>query len=519
MSKANSASPVSLRVSIDGAPAVEKNCDLLVVACDPRNLRMVCSFTGEEVSVFSRLTNFTFHTTLVKVKVPSSKPEFGIILNPDAIDEMGGAVSGYRNETAKQFSLETANGMVENLVTVYQLQGAAGTPWTNEQFLRNLHDTLPQLEWWPYPEFEVVHDDSGQPISLTTPYFDHFTNDGLTAKMPWHYLGVQGTGHTIYVHGSTCFESVLQCWQYGGMLLEEQQKLGWRLPSDLSASIIVLGAGPSGLLFAHRLQERGYRNVEILESSDRIGGKTHTVTLHEPSPHDSGAATACELGTCYLSPAYDKMVTALGRFLEGNCRHGFYIMKDHSDPENRSFRGMVAEGLTPGIHLSEATISYDEYVILKGQVANGEKPDPRRAKETERKIGEALGKYDVLVHQYLGSELPLPFHPPQKLLDKRYSSFYDFLERNDLLILTGLLEYSYSVQGYGPLKHIPAYYGMIWISLPLTKAILKSYKSKDATPMVTVLSKGWLALWEEMRTKVPLNVTLNTTIERIDRVI
>ena len=203
--------PVTLTVSIDGAAPVTKTCDLLVVACEPRNLSGICDYTAAENAVFDQLTNFTFHTTLVRVKVPNPAPKYGIILAPTEITAMAGHVSGYRNETAKQFSLETANSMTENLVTVYQLQGPANPPMTEAEFLANLEQTLPTLDWWPYPDYQIVTDSTGAPVDLRTPYFDHFDNSGLRGGGPWNYLGLQGKNNTVFVHGSTCFESVLQC--------------------------------------------------------------------------------------------------------------------------------------------------------------------------------------------------------------------------------------------------------------------------------------------------------------------
>ena len=73
-----------------------------------------------------------------------------------------------------------------------------------------------------------------------------------------------------------------------------------------------------------------------------------------------------------------------------------------------------------------------------------------------------------------------------------------------------MLEYAYSVQGYGPLKQIPAYYGMIWISLPLTLGLIFSDK-----PAVTVLSKGWLDIWTQMAPT--LCITANAQVTNITR--
>ncbi len=532
MQNPTTSNPVSLTVSIDGGAPVVKTCDLLVVACDPRTLGKNCNitYTAAEQAVFSSLQNYTFHTTLVKVKVPATKPTFGIILKAQAIEDMLGHVSGYRNETAKEFSLEVANGMTENLVTVYQLQGPMATPWTNAEFMQNLHNTLGTLDWWPYPDYEVVKDTTGGPVALWTPYFDHFDHAGLEAKMPWNYIDVQGTGNTIYVHGSTCFESVLQCWQYGGMLLDNRATIGWTLPTDLGASIIVLGAGPSGLMFAHRLGEMGYTNVEILESTDRVGGKTHTVTYDLPTPN--GDSTACELGTCYLSPAYDDMAKHFTKcgFMDGNIREGMYLTSTQKDPKGHSIRGMVIEDQFDGVKLppqlvdaSTGCIDYINYVPFKGYYqANQPFATPAQwlagfnGEEVKLEIALKLLEYDALLARYLGFSLPMPLTPPQALLDANYSSFYDFLEKNDLLILTGLLEYAYSVQGYGPLDKISAYYGMIWISIPLTLATLASSAGLTDEPGVTVLSKGWLDIWCKMSST--LNITRNAHVSAIDRV-
>ncbi|WP_297769238.1 NAD(P)/FAD-dependent oxidoreductase [uncultured Roseovarius sp.] len=490
---------------------------MLVIACEPRNLIGVCDYTPAELDVFGKLTNFTFHTTLVRVKVPSPAPQYGIILAPTEIGEMSGQVSGYRNETAKQFSLETANAMTENLVTVYQLQGPADPPMTEAEFIQNLRDTLPTLDWWPYPDYEIVSDARGAPVDLRTPYFDHFDNAGLLSGGPWSYLDLQGKNNTLFVHGSTCFESVLQCWQYGGMLLDHQEKLGWSLPEDKSAPIIVLGAGPSGMMFAHRLQQQGFTNVEILESTDRFGGKTHTVTYDSPAPSNDGAATACELGTCYLSPAYNHMAAHFAEcgFMTDNIREGMYVKADHQDPAGHTIRAMVTTGQFPGVPAPATLMDYDEFTLLKGYYeANKPFADPQNwldgfdAEKVKGEILVKLAEYDLLLLLYRGLTMPMPMTAPTELL--KYDSFYDFLEKNDLLILTGMLEYAYSVQGYGPLRQIPAYYGMIWISLPLTLGLIFSDK-----PAVTVLSKGWLDIWTQMAPT--LSIQKNAQVTKITR--
>ena len=523
------ASPIRLTLSVPGETALVVPADLLVIACEPRNLIGICDYTTEEMAVFSRLQNYTFHTTVVKVPVPTdpAKRKFGVIIKPDAIDHLEGNVSGFRNESAKQFSLETANQMTENLVTVYQLLGPEAVPMTQAQFLKRLNDTLQTLDWWPFDSYQICTDDNGDPITLTTPYFDHFDNAALADHLPWKYLAVQGTGNTLYVHGSTCFESVLQCWQYGGMLLDQLSNLGITLPPK-TGLIAVLGAGPSGLLFAHRLQGLGFTNVQIFEATDRIGGKTHTVRFDSPQPPTAPPIglphqTACELGTCYLSPAYDDMARELSAFMSGNVRQGFFLTADHNDPPDHSFRGMVTEGQFDGVPMATKVMDYDEYVLLRGYYeANQPFADPARWKDgynaalVEAEIVLALGAYEILVGEYMGIDaLPMPLTPTNWLIKAGYTSFYDMLARKDLLILCGLLEYAYSVQGYGPLRKIPAYYGMIWISMPLVWGVIETGIGLKKEATVTVLLSGWLDVW--LRMSATLNITTNAKVLKIER--
>lgn len=41
--------------------------------------------------------------------------------------------------------------------------------------------------------------------------------------------------------------------------------------------IVVVGAGISGISFAAKLIENGFKNLVILEAENRIGGRVHTV--------------------------------------------------------------------------------------------------------------------------------------------------------------------------------------------------------------------------------------------------
>jgi hypothetical protein len=432
--------------------------------------------------------------------------EHGVIFAPEPLDAMEGQVYGFRNETAKKFGLDVALGMDRNLVTVYQLQGPREHPWSCEAFDRQLRHDLATIDWWPYgPDWKILK-------AVTTPYFDHFSNPDLVAELPWKLLQMQGERHTLYVHASTCFESVLDCWAYSNMLLESGSWPDVKLPEARDAEIVILGAGPSGLLFADRLRRLGYTRVEILELTDRYGGKTHTEVLDKPHPTGNHEPTVCELGTCYLSPAYADLVDYLRPYLKGNEQIGFGLASS-------AFRGIVTKGQLPPRFDPPPIVSYPDYILYMAEAAanlpKGTTGEP--AQKAIAVLVAQLDKYLELHEKIMGGQSPMPRRPPEAFLKSHAAhTFLDFLKHYQIDALIGLLQYGYSVQGYGNLAKIPAYYGLVWVTPPVVEAIRFAFlHPKSDKPIVTAWSNGWGAIWDQMR--VGLNITFRATTHEIVR--
>jgi hypothetical protein len=504
---ASVATPVSLKYAVKGT-IVEKQYALLVIACEPRNLIGICDYSEEELQIFEKLVSYTFHTTLVKVRVPENKPNHGVIFAPGPLGKMEGDFYGFRNESAKHFGLKIANEMEENIVTIYQLLGPTSTPWTPADFQEVLERQLRTSSWWPYgDQYEILK-------SVTTPYFDHFDMADLRGGLPWKLLDLQGQNSTIFVHGFTCFESVLHCWSYANLMLEPRFGAKSALPENLDAPIVILGAGVSGLLFASRLKALGYTNIDILEKTDRYGGKTHTVVEDGPYPKNSETKekTVCELGTCYLSPAYKPMVDALANYLVGNHQIDF----TKKDP---NFRGIVTKDELPPSFNADLVMDYGEYVILKAEAELGYLHDElidRLVAKIDLAID--LAKYSLLHLEYMGLHMPMPATPPSALQREfGKQNFLEFLEYHNLLALVGVLQYGYEVQGYGVLRQIPAYYGLVWITPAITWTILMDSLYLEDTPIVTAWTLGWGNLWKQIVEKNGLNITLNAETVRITR--
>ena len=81
-------------------------------------------------------------------------------------------------------------------------------------------------------------------------------------------------------------------------------------PKSYNDKIGIVGAGPAGIHMALLLKQKGFKSVEVLESSDRIGGKSYTI-MHRNVPH--------EMGTCYLSPDYDtNIIPLVNKYVPGD---------------------------------------------------------------------------------------------------------------------------------------------------------------------------------------------------------
>ena len=81
-------------------------------------------------------------------------------------------------------------------------------------------------------------------------------------------------------------------------------------PKSYNDKIGIVGAGPAGVHMALLLKQRGFKAIEILESSDRIGGKSYTI-MHRGVPH--------EMGTCYVAPDYDtNIIPLIKKYIPGD---------------------------------------------------------------------------------------------------------------------------------------------------------------------------------------------------------
>ncbi len=131
-----------------------------------------------------------------------------------------------------------------------------------------------------------------------------------------------------------------------------------------------------------------------------------------------------------------------------------------------------------------------------------------------------VARYNALHHKLFGSSylgIPGPLSP--KVVAALSMPFAEFLARNHCQALLPMALYGMCAQGYGNLRTIPAYYGLLW----LTPAMLNGYLLADTPlgkfPRKSMFKHGFGALWTEVVHVNGLseNIKLNTSITKVTR--
>jgi len=559
----------------------------LIIACDPQDglKNNVMKKTGPERKIFSKqnMTSFTFQTTLIKVP-KAGLGEATVRFFPKMLNKTDGSLYGYRSETRKELVYQDSKGSFPSFdkrfrdvkfefVTIYQLldptkHGAKSKDELRTMLDKQMNDPATK-KWFPYnwSGAETL-------TSFHTKYFDHFQLEALkTNPNNWDILDIQGRNNTVYVHASTAFESVLHIYWYIEQLVVTHQSI---LPIDKDCKVAIIGGGPSGLLMARKLVQMGYTDIKILESKEknsgappeltaRYAGKTQTNLFDQASV--SNDKVPAELGTCYLSPAYDDMIGDFKRtgLLEGNDRVSFdqveglpvlreIVIDDQfsidgpvmSLIQNGAGRKLFDKSIAPeklnGLQLPSA-IEASAYYKVKGFEAYYEGKDIDNVVDKFEKfdliLSTTIVKYILFHVKNFGTSRP--FAPDRKRVNPDLFSLNipQFLEKYDFKAMLGTLQYGYSVQGYGstaPGSTMPAFYLLMWITpgvliVDIEDQILEKVKELcpkhlvpiiHEKPIVTAFTRGWGTVWDTLKEQFedenhPVHIDYGVDIKKIIR--
>ncbi|KAK2585862.1 hypothetical protein KPH14_010456 [Odynerus spinipes] len=128
--------------------------------------------------------------------------------------------------------------------------------------------------------------------------------------------------------------------------------------------ILIIGAGAAGIAAAKRLLEKGFQNVTILEASDRIGGRIHTVEFSN-NVVDLGAQWVHgERGNVVFNLAFPHKLLDSSKKLHDFSKHIFITPKGTIIPQEHSTEALkiyydISDRATE--ELKNATGSYGDY--------------------------------------------------------------------------------------------------------------------------------------------------------------
>eukprot|EP00948_MAST-09A_sp_MAST-9A-sp1_P003911 g3911.t1 len=269
-------------------------------------------------------------------------------------------------------------------------------------------------------------------------------------------------------------------------------------------SVGIIGAGPAGIHMAYELQKKGFTNIVLLEKSNRVGGKSYTISHRDESDTD----VHHEMGTCFLHQGYGRIMELVEKFVPDNAL-------------------VVPTDRDIFIHPKDSTPTALKPYIRK--VVN----ETRRAEQCCTVINSpfpsmltlflTIMRYKRFHHKFFGGKLyeSWPSTLPPEVSEKKMKSidmpFGEFMQSNGFGCLLPLIKLGHSMQGYGLTETIPTFYGLWWFTPALCMGLLKVDKRFDKRVLTMMLQKGYNSIWTTMAEKLELDIVFNCEIERITR--
>ena len=230
-------------------------------------------------------------------------------------------------------------------------------------------------------------------------------------------------------------------------------------PSTFADKIAIVGAGASGIDMAAKLKKLGFTSIDIYERENRIGGKS--MTTRDPE------GTIQDLGSCCIGPGYeDNVMDIIENYAPNNSlvprQFGSVWLDDKDNP-----------------------IPYPEYVMREIKCHfQTNSPD-----EAMRKLTKLVDNYTTKHRQLFGTyDYELMPRPSEETLKELNCSYWTFLKRNELDGLRPILLLTHTLQGYGYLDEIGAFYGMMW-NTPFFMQSLLALASGQKTPSKSYISR------------------------------
>jgi predicted NAD/FAD-binding protein len=235
--------------------------------------------------------------------------------------------------------------------------------------------------------------------------------------------------------------------------------------------ICIIGAGPGGLSAAYFLKRSGYKNVTVLESTGRVGGKCLSLNY---------GGRSFDIGANYVTSDYTEVLRLAKEFGAALYTEAKMTVASFAPDGAVSFTAPLAL-LTDQASFVSVVGAVLRYVWMRFRIG---------------KIIDKPGFAGVCRREEL------------------CRSFAAWLEDNNLALLTPMFEIPITAMGYGALDEIPAPYALKYMS-PKTflDMIFFGLGLRPRWPKRFV--DGFQPLWEKVAAR--LDVRLNVNVRSIER--
>jgi len=250
-----------------------------------------------------------------------------------------------------------------------------------------------------------------------------------------------------------------------------------------NASIAIVGAGPAGVSIARLLSDRGFRNIKLIESSDRVGGKSKRFEV-DGEPH--------EMGTAFVAGKYE-CIEAWGRMV------GLTEVPVSSAGWAVSSEKALLQNMTPP-NYGTANVWMADYAFRNHGISPQDFPS-----EIAKAVQAYFGQWSATMGQVeymFPSEQQVDFSALNQ-------TFAQWLAERNLEVLTPVFVLSMASAGYGTPAQMPALYGLMWSHPNFL------FQSTNAYGMFL---EGFQALWERLiASTAGVDLSLKTEIRSISR--
>ena len=252
--------------------------------------------------------------------------------------------------------------------------------------------------------------------------------------------------------------------------------------TEAQPKIVIVGAGPSGLLTAHYLAENGYKDVLVLEKNGRVGGLVKSVTWEGKS---------FDLGANYVTPAYEEILNLQRKLrMKLYSEEPFNAMKVPEDPSKPVKVGPLIQAMR----------------VVPGRI--------KKAGYFE--LCWAALRYTI-IRWRLASIIDKPTFAGIEKHPELAEVLETWLENNNLTVLTSMFQLPVTLMGFGSLHKTPTMYALkfmtvkswVWMGLKEVPVLGKFIGWPKRFQL------GFQRFFESLSWE--LNVRLNIDIKKIDR--